>query len=1045
MIQKIKAFIAFVCLLALAAQGIAANEGPDLRLKGKPSGRDLLSLKSRIFSLQSSGPDTVRILAIRVEFETDTLDVTTGDGKFVLTVPDEPVIDPPPHDKNYFEAQLLALANYYRTVSNGTLVLTYQVFPQENQAAYQLPNDMRYYSPDDETLADQRLAELFRDAFVAADQQDTLPFGTFDSFIVFHAGVGKDISFDFDPTPNDIPSAFLNLNDLADGLANGDPAYQGVAVNNSNFLIQDGIVLPETESQEGYEIGLLGTSAIMMGFQLGLPSLFSAETGASGIGRWGLMDQGSGNFLGLLPAEPSAWEKVFMGWEQPITVSNGENFQVAAPRVTITPNKIYKIPINADEYFLVENRQRDVNSDNIAVGTDVLGNRVEFTDAEGGSVSANAAIGVIVSVDEYDYGLPGSGILIWHIDEKIVRAKLSENRINADREHKGVDLEEADGAQDIGQLYGFLDAGSGAENGVWEDAWWASNPVITEFLRPGQDVTFGPDTQPSTRANNRANSHIVMYGFSESADIMSFSVRNELVVEGFPQYVGPGGLPPVAADLNPDVPGLEVLVTREDGALLAWQANGGSLLPTVSTVSVEAPGMETRQFPLATWRKFDAGIAFPPAVVDADNDGAEDVVVALADQRLVTISGKILDNDGNPAILWQADLAAQPSSQVAVRNSDQTLWLGLANGELHGFSSATGASAGSFSVSSAITDLAVTDGRIALAAGSDFYVKSLNAAPQFLLSFPTLIENVAIADLENDGELDFIAASADGSLVIYSENGASPELSKKIGTVAQKTGMAVGDVDGDGRKDLVFVSKTGISAYNFNGASLLNFPIAFSTSDDSLAPPFVEPLLLQTADRAGQTVLAFSSAGDLIAYSHEGILLDELSTSLANQQQVASAAADLDRDGEMELLSISGDQMLTALRLNGVPATGKHAWTGWAGNAQRTRSNTQTEVPQLSEGNLLPANMAYNYPNPTEGSETTIRYRLNGAVSKVSIKIFDLAGDLVDEFAGPATANADNEIRWQLWNIQSGVYFARIEAQAESKSEVALFKIAVVR
>ena len=311
MIQKIKAFIAFVCLLALAAQGIAANEGPDLRLKGKPSGRDLLSLKSRIFSLQSSGPDTVRILAIRVEFETDTLDVTTGDGKFVLTVPDEPVIDPPPHDKNYFEAQLLALANYYRTVSNGTLVLTYQVFPQENQAAYQLPNDMRYYSPDDETLADQRLAELFRDAFVAADQQDTLPFGTFDSFIVFHAGVGKDISFDFDPTPNDIPSAFLNLNDLADGLANGDPAYQGVAVNNSNFLIQDGIVLPETESQEGYEIGLLGTSAIMMGFQLGLPSLFSAETGASGIGRWGLMDQGSGNFLGLLPAEPSAWEKVF--------------------------------------------------------------------------------------------------------------------------------------------------------------------------------------------------------------------------------------------------------------------------------------------------------------------------------------------------------------------------------------------------------------------------------------------------------------------------------------------------------------------------------------------------------------------------------------------------------------------------------------------------------------------------------------------------------------------------------------------------------------
>ncbi len=67
-------------------------------------------------------PDTLRILAIRVDFQEDNNSLTTGNGKFELDPSTEAFIDPPPHDLTYFQHQLLALSNYYRRVSNLSLI-----------------------------------------------------------------------------------------------------------------------------------------------------------------------------------------------------------------------------------------------------------------------------------------------------------------------------------------------------------------------------------------------------------------------------------------------------------------------------------------------------------------------------------------------------------------------------------------------------------------------------------------------------------------------------------------------------------------------------------------------------------------------------------------------------------------------------------------------------------------------------------------------------------------------------------------------------------
>ncbi|HSL87697.1 MAG TPA: T9SS type A sorting domain-containing protein, partial [Ignavibacteriaceae bacterium] len=87
----------------------------------------------------------------------------------------------------------------------------------------------------------------------------------------------------------------------------------------------------------------------------------------------------------------------------------------------------------------------------------------------------------------------------------------------------------------------------------------------------------------------------------------------------------------------------------------------------------------------------------------------------------------------------------------------------------------------------------------------------------------------------------------------------------------------------------------------------------------------------------------------------------------------------------------------------------------------------------------------YNYPNPVYDSQTFIRYYVSEE-SRINIKIFDLAGGFVAELNDFAPAGIDSETVWDVSNIQSGVYLARLEAVSTSgKSESQVIKIAVVK
>ncbi len=993
----------------------------------------------------SSVPDTVRILAIRVQFQPDNLSTTTGDGTFLLEPSSEYAVDPPPHDRRYFEAQIQALANYYRSVSGGKLIVEGDVYPREESSSYTLPHQMDYYHPpeadSDDSLRDLRLSELLRDAVKAADGDTAVRFDRYDCVIVFHAGVGQDFAFDFDPTPNDIPSVFLDSLTVKEHLGS-----DGISVDNGEWTVREGIILPEAQSQEGYEIGLLGTACLMFAQWLGIPALYNTKDGRPGIGMWGLMDQGSNNGSGLLPAQPCAWTRVFMGWCDPIVVHAGQDLPVAAWK-TRDPHKVYKIPINDHEYFLIENRQRDVNRDGIAVGRDHRGNRVEIKFDNQGNLQVlhEGTLGVITQIDEYDFGLPGSGILIWHVDEEVLRRGLAENRVNADPEHRAVDLEEADGAQDIGQQYGFLSPGAGAENGVPEDAYWAKNE-INMLVNASEKVEFGPHTEPNSNSYSGAVTGILITDFSDLDSVMTFSVRKERVVAGFPVWAGAEASGhPLVADIDGDGSD-EILLATRDGRLVCWRGDGSPFAPSTRQVAYAGVGQDTLWYPDATF--FTA----PPG----NEDGP--------------ILAPILSTDGaSPLVFWGARRglwalrAADPGKPPAVAaHFDSARLSGTA---LHSWKTPAGTLYTLYpqteglrfvwvSRDSGLNDLSLvpTPYQILDFAGAGprgFYLLASSEQRVVLEAFDSQLRtrwtavpassptSLVAGDLDGNGSVEVVTLAPDGTVDALGEDGQRlPGFpTRAFGTCSGR--LALGDVDGKGGAEIVFTTDYA-QAYvlSRNGVTLPGWPVDLRPAGERGSAEgqysSTTPILVDLNDDGAAEVLVADQRGGLVALGQDGQPLPGF--PLATSTRLTGVAAgDIDGDGLLELVAAGAEGLVYAWETDAAEAGA--VWPQPLADASATAclpGPVSPPQPPAGEGNVLVLGSLHCFPNPTAGQAARIRFTLKKD-ARVRAEIYDLAGSKVAELSGHGAAGLENELVWDTSGTEPGVYFVRLVVGGETE------------
>ncbi|MGA9397201.1 MAG: M6 family metalloprotease domain-containing protein [Anaerolineaceae bacterium] len=328
-----------------------------------------------------------------------------------------------------FSTTSSSVRKYYREISFNNM----DIIPAEETCGTTTNDgvtswtDLGYAHPDTGDTTDSRNQQIVKDVLIANDgcinftPFDTNTNGYIDSselqIIVVVAGYERSYSDAYSPS---VWAHAWSLDGVGaptlDGKVVGDYPYGGYA---------------QFGEHHGAHQATIGVMAHEFGHAIDWPDLYDTDLSSNGVGKWSIMGYGSwnntvGGYSGDSPAHADAWLKWYQGWITP-TVVSGAQYDVsiaqaetntAAYLLRPNPNGVdwrFYSHSGTGEFFLVENRQKA----------------------------------------GYDMGLPGCGLLIWHIDESVT----STNSANANEDHALVWLEQADGLNELAGTSDYGDAG----------------------------------------------------------------------------------------------------------------------------------------------------------------------------------------------------------------------------------------------------------------------------------------------------------------------------------------------------------------------------------------------------------------------------------------------------------------------------------------------------------------------------------------------------------------------------------------------------------
>ncbi|MCB1182147.1 hypothetical protein KDM41_01855 [bacterium] len=574
------------------------------------------------------------------------------------------------HDSVYFDHLLGKVADYFDAVSGGRLALSTTVHPR----TINLPQPMAYYG-DHPTEGEQSIlmAQQVVDSLGAE-----IDFPAYDTVILVHAGAGEETDILGD-SPEQIFSTYLDPDDFAAAHEDSQLAQPYLAA--PGFPAGTGIdrvlILPETEQQDpiggiGGGFGSLGVYCFEVGLHLGMLSLSdftpSGRPDSQGIGQYGLMGYGLFVGLGYIPPHPCAFNKLLMGWIDPYTAEplDGARHLLTPANDPQGPLACARVDISGSEYWLLEYRLQDPDGSRTwTFGDDKNGNGLpDFYDADSGNGDGTPTGKFDPATDEvervigaeWDFAMSennarqfgelgwGSGVYVWHIDEGLIQDVFDApaNLFNADAGHKSVDVEEADGIQDLdsGADPDFL-LGSDRDSfrGEFTDA-------FTPHDLPRTDTASGAYTGVAFRefSNVVADSFMTLlytdpvtlteYWAFDYADTMSFRLTVEPASPAAPVLVARRELP-AGTDLrgshvlvgNLDTSGLddEIILGGADGDV--WVLDGDL------NEYLDADGDPATLAPLAVGLRGGQPVAWnlPPALGNIDGDPGPEIVLTAAD------------------------------------------------------------------------------------------------------------------------------------------------------------------------------------------------------------------------------------------------------------------------------------------------------------------------------------------------------------------------------------------------------------------------------
>ena len=1054
---------------------------------------------------QALAPDfdtTINVLVLRFNFQEEEVDDpnTTGNGLMDLSNPlanpnDSMAyfdnvghwIDPPPRDSNYFDAHMRALSKYWETVSEGRVTLTWQIWPPAKDSVYTLPKQMNEYGICYDALPAQAafdtvvfgLEQYFLDCFAVADAvSPEIEFGDFNAYFLFHAGSDRQNDIGFPTTCSDMFTGWIRYR-------TDDTLW----VDNDSTRIKSALIMPETVSQDNRGTALNAVIAHEFGHQLGLVDLYRTDNFITCLGDFALMDHNGfgtsidfgfpvGGIFGTMPLYPSAWSRAYLGFVEVYDFRQGTDIELVAAEMQTDGIKIARVPISENEYYLLENR-------------------LENPDGRATAQRADSASGVILyPVDsatgeftgEYDFLLPGSGVLIYHVDEGVAGLdyngngvnNFDENMLQLDPSRRFISLIEADG---IVNMSGYYEIGV-RRYGSSDD-----------MFRDDKNRSFTPNTNPAAFDNSGNNTHVRITdigrklvdvgGIPRRADsVVTFDLETEKLMAGFPVRAGAPsfGLSPLVDDLNGD--GEPEIIFASGANLCATTPTGGNFIHDVSQCdpcvtyydSAFASVHPGRLHPVPLFARMQAEITAGPVTGDFGEAGTSKYV-AVGRPVPNTSAGRVyvfegVDADGN----GQADLAdpSQPffstSGLPIAMSFGERLWVLTDRGQVYLQEDVTGSAAnlGRFENEEYQGICQLDQGLILMAGDSLVEGGAPTTRLYFILSAEDTVSftfdgyynlGPILVDVDRDGNSEVVVASVDGSIVLVSTNlnmTMPPLPTAAFQIMAQvETGYAftvnpvAGDIDGDGYPDIVIGGDNAFYAFNRELGLLSDYPVEISDRvyyddqgivgyyyDLAVASPIVADIELG----GGPEVVFPTYAGNLYSYGPDlsyGFPLSAgergAGSPVVFTYDQGGALAYLGADGWFYAWEAAADSVKNYWPMGGHDPAGSFAFeTSQLGEVQSFSSN-------------FPEERFYNYPNPVTDGSTTIRYFLGADARRVELAVYDLSGKQVDLFDGPTSGGIDNELTYNCDNLTPGVYRCMIEVDFGGNTETAFIDIAVIR
>ena len=1017
-------------------------------------------------STPSTPPDTIHVALLRVEFRTDRGgDKSTGNGRFDLSGPDTTLvpIDRPPHDRRFFQAHMQALSRYFSGQSYGREVIVADVWPRADSAAYNV-GDMADFGPWNFTQEVYgRAVTMFRTMFFAADSQsiargDRIPWNSYDRFVIVHAGsdLQSDVKLD---SPEDIPTFTIFLTDTD----------RVIFPDSTTRPIDRCSMVPELGSQDGYIGAINGAIAHESCINFfGLNDTYDVDTELPEVGLWDVMD--SGNLAGaridrpdgeefyatgFLPTGIAPWQRQFV--TDALAFPEASEVDTMAIADSERWPDVRRVSLSSDEYLLLENRY--------------------LAPADSFTVDQDSLTTVILGTKgpdrfEQDALCPGTGLLVWHVDESVIPFVTSlrvnpDYGINTDPERPGMSIIQASGLADLG------DPTSPDVEGSPLDPYQLSiNPSLSDttfpnliphiLTRPHRRLDFLDDASPTMHVRSQRdwqlpNWPIAVDGPPEGPQLLMVDADGD----GREDVCWAGGTAAIAyppfAKLDPDSAAL--FAVRADGLGLDGTAAGRAFahlnqrpLPLLAAIPTGAGGRGPSYFAATTypgaapsqpggqvWLLDWHGHALPgwpaalpttattPPVIAGSYPNAC-VVVGGADGNVyaLALDGGILASAGT--------LAGGVSGRLAVTGTvDSPAGLHL-----------TVACGGAEGDVAALDLVAPGPGSGSHAAAWPARISASGFAPDFLwIDFGGASGAAALTPECGAGAPQLVVHFADRLWAFCADGVPIPGWGGSVGDTLLDA-LGAGDPDGDGFPEVLTQTVASkLAFWNSTGRPSPGWPRPGTTEALRTQSP---PLALDVDGDGRSEIVGLNGSGILAALRGDGRTPAGWPLATGAGALGSPAAGDLKGDGSLVVVAPDRFDQLYAYAIPGAAGGGVATpWRMVGGDPGRTSAlpASRTPVaPAASRGPLVHGSLVA-YPNPARRHVVTFAYQLTQS-AQVDVRILDTSGHEVARL-GRSGLQSDNVLVWDPGALPAGLYLARFRFSAPGAEATQVVSVGLIR